>query len=300
VADVTAGTHTLTAEFAAARGHLRSVGYRMLGSPDDADDAVQETWLRASRAGLSGVRNVPGWLTTILSRICLDMLRARQRRPEELTDLSSPDAIVALPPPGEPAGPEEEAMLAESVGLAMLVVLDRLGPAERVAYVLHDMFTVPYVDIARVLDRSPDAAKKLASRARLRVHAGPADPPADYARQRRATEAFLAAARAGDFGALLAVLDPDVVRRADQIVLPAGVPAELRGADAVLAEAKAYNRGARSGFAALVDGVPALLLAPRGRLRLVVRLTFTGDRVSALDIIADPARLAALHIAILP
>src|SRR5687768_11041755 len=224
----------LTERFNQTRPHLRAVAYRMLGSADDADDAVQETWLRAlrSKTDADSIANVTGWLTTIIGRVCLDMKRARMSRPEDPTDTADLEPITA----GIPAGPEDEAVLAESVGLAMLVVLDKLSPAERVAFVLHDLFAVPFDAIAQVVDRSPVAAKKLASRARLRVHGSATVPATDLVRQRQVVEAFLAASRAGDLDGLLAVLAPDVVRRADRAALRLGTPLHARGAHQVAEE----------------------------------------------------------------
>ncbi|GAA4506835.1 sigma-70 family RNA polymerase sigma factor [Actinoallomurus oryzae] len=278
----------LAERFDADRGHLRAVAYRMLGSLDEADDAVQETWLRASRTDIGEIANVTGWLTTIIGRICLDMLRARRRRGEEFT--AEPLAATA-----SGAGPEEEAVLAESVGLALLVVLDTLGPAERVAFVLHDLFAVPFTDVAAILERSPVAAKKLASRARGRVRGAPAVPPADLMRQREVVGAFLAASRAGDLEALLAVLAPDVVRRTDRVA-PGG-EAEVRGARRIAEETLTNTARARVAALALVDGEIGLVVAPRGRLLLVLRPKVDGDRVTFVDVIGDPARLRGLRIA---
>ncbi|ROT29350.1 sigma-70 family RNA polymerase sigma factor [Micromonospora sp. HM5-17] len=286
----------LADRFDRSRGHLRAVAYRMLGSVDEADDAVQETWLRVSRADAGAIANLTGWLTTVVSRVCLDMLRARERRREESTDLA--DFEPTTPHDGA-VDPADEAVLADSVGLALLVVLDRLGPAERVAFVLHDLFAVPFDEIAAIVGRTPVAAKKLASRARHRVHGAPTVPVADLARQRRVVEAFLAAARAGDLAALLAVLDPDVVRRTDRMAGRPGEPAVLRGADRVAAETVANVTRARFARPALVDGVVGAVVAPRGRLRLVLRITTDGDRVTAFDVVADPARLRALDLAVL-
>ncbi|WP_437938894.1 sigma-70 family RNA polymerase sigma factor [Sorangium sp. So ce341] len=278
-----------------ARSHLRAVAFRMLGSVDEAEDAVQEVWLRASRADASAVANVTGWLTTILGRVCLDMLRARRRRGEELTEVGELDQGVDRE---GPSGPEDEAALADAVGLALLVVLDRLGPAERVAFVLHDLFAVPFDEIAAIVDRSPAAAKKLASRARHRVRGGAAAPAAELARQREVVEAFLAASRTGDLGALLAVLAPDVVRRADRAALRGGAEAEVRGARRV-AEETATNAGrARFARPALVNGAVGVVVAPRGRLQLVLAVAVEGDRIAAIDAIGDPARLRQLRLAV--
>ncbi|WP_438018256.1 sigma-70 family RNA polymerase sigma factor [Sorangium sp. So ce315] len=278
-----------------ARSHLRAVAFRMLGSVDEAEDAVQEVWLRASRADVSAVANVTGWLTTILGRVCLDMLRARRRRGEELTALGELDEVVD---PERSPGPEDEVALADAVGLALLVVLDALGPAERIAFVLHDLFAVPFDEIAAIVERSPAAAKKLASRARHRVHGAAAVPTAELARQREVVEAFVAASRAGDLGALLAVLAPDVVRRADRAALRGGAETEVRGARRV-AEETATNAGrARFARPVLVNGAVGVAVAPRGRLQLVLEIAIEGDRIAAIDVIGDPARLRQLRLAV--
>ncbi|MFB4301264.1 sigma-70 family RNA polymerase sigma factor [Actinomadura sp. NTSP31] len=274
----------LAERFDECRGHLRAVAYRMLGSLDEADDAVQETWLRASRAGAGDVANVPGWLTTIAGRICLDMLRARRRRGEEFGGLAGVERT-------DGRDPEEEALLADAVGLAMLVVLDRLGPAERVAFVLHDLFAVPFAEIAGIVERTPATTKRLASRARQRVHGAPALPAADLARQRRVVEAFLAASRSGDMDALLAVLAPDAFRRAE----PA---AEVRGAHRIAGETLANPARARNARIALVDGAIGAVVAPRGRLAAVLRIAVEGDRVAGYTVIADPPRLRRVSIAV--
>jgi RNA polymerase sigma factor (sigma-70 family) len=285
----------LADEFERCRGHLRGVAFRMLGSAAEADDAVQSAWLRASRADAREVTNVPGWLTTIVSRVCLDALRVRRRRREDLVDLAELEPAVA--PASEP-DPEEQALLAESVGLALLVVLDALGPAERVAFVLHDLFAVPFGEIAEIVDRSPVATKQLASRARRRVRGAATTPAADLARQREVVDAFLAASRAGDLGALLAVLAPDVVRRADRVASRGRPPIEVRGAREVAQETLANAGRARSARAVLVDGVLGIVVAPRGRLLVVIRLVIDGDRVTEIDVVGDPARLGRLHLAL--
>jgi RNA polymerase sigma-70 factor, ECF subfamily len=285
----------LVERFEAHRGHLRGVAYRMLGSLSEADDAVQEAWLRLSRADPSGVDNLGGWLTTIVARVCLDMLRARRSRREEPLGL---DAQVLDPTVGraEVVDPEQEALLAEGVGLALLVVLERLAPAERVAFVLHDLFAVPFEEIAPIVGRSPAAAKMLASRARRRVQGTATVPDADPTRQRAVIDAFLAAARGGDLDALLAVLDPDVVLRADRTAVQAGASSEVRGA---LAVAETFS--GRAGFArpALVDGAVGAVWAPRGRPRVVFGFTITGGMIVEIDLVADPERLRRLDLAIL-
>ncbi|WP_033261387.1 sigma-70 family RNA polymerase sigma factor [Amycolatopsis vancoresmycina] len=276
----------LAAEFEAERGRLRGLAYRMLGSAAEADDAVQEAWLRLSRA--DPVDNLAAWLTTVVSRVCLDVLRSRKARREE--------AFEVFPEPVADADPAGEAELADAVGRALLVVLDALGPAERIAFVLHDLFAVPFDRIAPVLDRTPVAAKKLASRARQRIRGGSPLPAADLARHRRVVEAFLAAARGGDLASLLDVLAPDVVRRADAAALPAGAALEVRGARAVAEETQVFGKRARFAATALVDGAVGVVVAPRGRLVLALAVTVEGERVAAYEVIADPARLAALHV----
>jgi RNA polymerase sigma factor (sigma-70 family) len=285
----------LAERFQAHRGHLRAVAYRMLGSLSDADDAVQEAWLRLSRADTSGVENLAGWLTRVVARVCLDLLRTRSARREQPLGLQPPGAI----PDGWGRGdPQQEALLAEEVGLALLVVLDRLGPAERVAFVLHDLFAVPFDDIAPIVERSPTAAKKLASRARHRVHGNATRPDPDRTRQRRVVDAFLAATRGGDIKALLAVLDPEVVRRADPAALRAGAASELRGAQAVAEETATNARVARFAAPALVNGRVGLVVAPRGRLLLAIGLTVKGDKITEIDAVADPSRLRRLDLAV--
>ena len=283
----------LAARFEASRPHLRAVAYRMLGSAGEADDAVQEAWLHLSRGGAETVDNLGGWLTTVVARICLDMLRSRKSRREEPLDTRE------LPDPGASSDPESEALLADSVGLAMLVVLDTLAPAERVAFVLHDMFDLPFGQIADITGRSPAAARQLASRARRRVRGLPAVSGTGLARQREVVAAFLAASRAGDFEALVAVLDPEVELHADLAAVPAGLPRQVKGATAVAGQGLAFSRRARFARLALVDGQVGLILAPRGRLALALRLTVAGDRVTAIDVVADPQRLGRLDLAVL-
>ena len=278
--------------FERARSQLRGLAFRMLGSLDEADDAVQETWLRASRAGASGVENAAGWLTTILGRVCLDALRARRRRSDEVSD----GAELELAVPDDARGPEDEAELVDSVGLALLVVLDRLGPAERVAFVLHDLFGVPFDEIASIVERSPAAAKKLASRARHRVQGTAKVAAADLETHRGVVDAFLAASRDGDLAGLLAVLAPDVVRRADRIAVGRGGEREMRGALAVAKETRTNAGLARFARAALVDGAVGAVVAPRGRLRFVLQLAIEGGRVASIDVIGDPARLRQIQL----
>ncbi|WP_406286680.1 sigma-70 family RNA polymerase sigma factor [Embleya sp. NBC_00896] len=286
----------LAERFEAHRDHLRGVAYRMLGSLDDADDAVQLAWLRADRADLDGVENLAGWLTTVVARVCLDLLRTRRSRGEEpLT--STEDAFTERPGGTEP---EHEAVLAETVGLAFLVVLDRLGPAERVAFVLHDLFAVPFDEIATVVGRTPVASKKLASRARSRVRGVATVGEADLARHYTLVDAFLAASRGGDLDTLVELLAPDVVRRVDRVAVPADTATVVRGARAVAEETRVFAHRARIGEVALVDGAPGIVMAPGGRLRLALRLVIEHDRITEIDVIADPARLDRLALAVGP
>jgi RNA polymerase sigma-70 factor (ECF subfamily) len=282
---------TLADRFEADRAKLQAVAFRLLGSHAEAEDAVQEAWLRLERADADAVDNLGGWLTTVVSRICLDRLRARRARPEQPVHADAPPDPVATE-----SGPEQEAVLADSIGSALLVVLERLSPGERVAFVLHDVFAVPFEDVASVLDRSPDAARQLASRARRRVQGVHPASDVDLLRQRRLVEAFLAAAKGGDFDGLLAVLDPDVVLRPDPAALRMGSLRETRGAKAV---ATALAGGAQAARLALVDGVPALVWAPGSTTRGVIELRLAADRIVALDVTGDPARIAELEIVLL-
>jgi RNA polymerase sigma factor (sigma-70 family) len=284
-------TNDLTERFEEHRGHLRAVGYRMLGSLSEADDAVQETWLRLARTDTSDVQNLGGWLTTVMARVCLNVLRSRRTRKEEPLPVHIPDPIVDR---DDRVDPEHQALLADAVGLALLVVLDTLPPAERLAFVLHDMFAVPFDEIAPIVDRSPDATRQLASRARRRVQSAPA-PDTDVARQRAVVDAFLAASRDGDFEALLAVLDPDVVLRADT---GAGV-VPLVGAAAVAGQALTYRRLATGRRTVLVNGTVGVLTAPEGRPMSVMAFTISDGRIVAIDILADPVRIAALDLSAL-
>jgi RNA polymerase sigma factor (sigma-70 family) len=283
----------LAQRFEEQRPRLRGVAYRMLGSASDADDAVQEAWLRASRADVTAVDDLPAWLTTIVARICLNMLRSRRSRREEPLDVHPQDAVVAAA-----ADPEAEAVLADSVGLAVLVVLGTLAPAERVAFVLHDMFDLPFDEIAPVVGRSTVATRQLASRARRRVKGAERPPANDLARQRRLVDGYVRAIRAGDLAALVALLDPSVVLRADLEALPPGVPAELRGAPAVARGAMASSNRARYAAVALLDGAVGVLMAPRGRLVLALAFTTSGDRIVGIDVIANRQRLKALELAV--
>lgn len=284
----------LAARFEAQREHLRAIAYRMLGSPGDAEDAVQETWLRLHRAPVDEVGNLAGWLTTVLARVCLDMLRARRARRDEPVGRHGPE-----PASDHRVDPEYQAVLTDSVSRALVVVLERLSPAERVAFVLHDMFAVPFDQVAPVVGRSPDAAKKLASRARQRVRGAAATPDGDVARHREVVETFLAAARGRDVTALLALLAPDVVRRADPAVLPPGAPAEIRGADEVARNTILFSRVARTGEVALVDGAPGVVVVTRGRLFLVIAVEVIDGMITSYDVIADRHRLDHLELAVL-
>ena len=281
----------LAEEFEAARPHLRAVAYRMLGSVAEADDAVQEAWFRLGRSDAGAIENLRGWLTTVVGRVCLDLLRARRSRREEYVGTWLPEPIVSTDPVGDP---EQEAMLADSVGLALLVVLETLTPAERLAFVLHDMFGVSFDEIAPVVGRSPAAARQLASRARRRVRGATPTPDPDLALQRRVVDAFLAAARSGDFQGLLEVLDPDVVFRTDVGVSGARPP--VVGADAVAGVI--LSRGVR--FAplarpAIVNGTAGLLVPARRGLRAVLGFTVSDERIVALDLILDTEKLR--HVA---
>lgn len=278
--------------FEAERPQLRALAYRMLGSSAEADDAVQEAWLRFDRTDLSQVQNLAAWLTTVVSRVCLNLLRARQTRREESLESFTPDWLGAA---DENRIPQEEAELADSVGLAMLVVLNRLSPAERIAFVLHDMFDVAFDEIAHMMERRPAAVRQLASRARAKVR-GTGAQAADPARRRQAVEAYLAATRTGDFEALLTLLDPEVELRADAAVTGAAKPLTLQGALAVARSALAAVPRARFTALALVDGSLALVMAPLGQLSLVIQFTVTGTAITAIDITADPDRLQTIDI----
>ena len=274
----------VTETFEASRSHLRGVAYRMLGSLSEADDAVQEAWLRLHRSDTSAVANLEGWLTTVVARVCLDMLRSRSSRREDPIDARGADATTH--------GPDEEAALADSVGRALLVVLDKLAPAERLAFVLHDMFSVPFDEIAEIIGRSPEAARQLASRARRRVQGQPAVPEHEIARHREVVAAFLQALRAGDFEGVVAVLDPDVIVRAD------GQPA-IRGARTWAKGAVAYGHMAAGVDVALVDGAPGLAFAPKGKLVRALRFTIANDAIVEIEIIGDPAHLQHVAVAAL-
>ena len=289
----------LVERFEGHRARLKSVAYRMLGSTGEAEDAVQEAWLRLSRSGAGGIDNLGGWLTTVVARVCLNMLRSRRSRREEALEgplgeplgAHVPDPIVGRP---DGADPEHEALLADGVGLALLVVLETLSPAERLAFVLHDTFGVPFAEIAPIVGRSPAAARQLASRARNRVRGAAPAPETDLARQREVVDAFLAASRGGDFGALLAVLDPEVVLRADYGA--AGASRLVRGARAVANQALTYSRLAPFSRPALVNGAAGAVTAPGGEPLAIMGFTVAGGKIVEIDILADPERLGRLDL----
>src|SRR4051794_14175616 len=283
----------LADRFDEERPRLRAVAYRMLGSLSEADDAVQEAWLRLSRTDTSEVENLNGWLTTVVARLALNMLRARNTRREQPLDVHLPDPIID---PVDGGDPEHEAMLADSVGLALLVVLETLTPAERLAFVLHDMFAVPFEDIAPIVERSPEAARQLASRARRRVRAAPV-PDADVSAQWGVVEAFLAAARKGDFDALVAVLDPDVELRADGG--PRGPSHYFRGADTVASQAMIWSRVDLTVHRALVNGAAGAVAMREGKPFSVAALTIRNGSIAELDFLTDPDRIALLDLAVL-
>jgi RNA polymerase sigma factor (sigma-70 family) len=283
----------LARRFEEHRGRLRAVAYRMLGSASEADDAVQEAWLRLSRADAGAVDNLGGWLTTVVARVCLNMLQARRSRREEPVGGGLPDPVAQR---GDGDDPEQQALEAEGVGLALLVVLDTLTPAERLAFVLHDLFAVPFEEIAPIVGRSPAAARQLASRARRRVQGAPA-PDADRGRQRAVVDAFLAASREGDFEALVALLDPEVVLRADPAAVRTGADAEVRGAAAV---AGTFSGRARAARPALVDGVPGAMWAPGGQPRVVFAFTVRHGLIVRIDLLADPGHLARMDLSVTP
>jgi RNA polymerase sigma factor (sigma-70 family) len=289
----------LAQRFEEHRSHLRAVAYRMLGSISEADDAVQEAWLRLSRSETSGVENLGGWLTTVVGRVCLDMLRSRTSR--RVVPLGEPLG-TRVPEPlvsrADGIDPEHEALLADSVGLALLVVLQTLTPAQRLTFVLHDMFSVPFEEIAPVVGCSPTAARQLASRARRRVQGEAHVPDADLATQREVVDAFLAASRDGDFDTLLAVLDPDVVLRIDGGAVRAGLSREVRGARAVAEQTLTFSRLSPFVRPALVNGAAGVVVAPRGRPFSVMGFTIRGRKLVEIDILADPARLSRLDVSV--
>ncbi|WP_077193759.1 RNA polymerase sigma factor SigJ [Streptomyces lydicus] len=286
----------LAERFEENRSHLRAVAYRMLGSLSEAEDAVQEAWLRLNRSGADEVENLGGWLTTVVGRVCLDQLRMRKARREDPLEVRVPEPVVLRV---DPADPEHQALLADSVGLALLVVLETLSPAERLAFVLHDMFAMPFDEIAPIVDRTPAAARQLASRARRRVQGNvPASDP-DPARRREVVDAFLAASRGGDFEALLAVLDPDVLLRADAGAASGGLTKLVRGARAVAEQALTFSRFALAGRPALVNGGPGLVTTQDGQPFSVMGFTVAHGRIVEINILADPARLRRVDLTIL-
>jgi RNA polymerase sigma factor (sigma-70 family) len=276
----------LTEQFEEHRAHLRAVAYRMLGSFAAADDAVQEAWIRVSRAGAAGIDNFGAWLTTVVSRVCLNMLRSRSTRREDSLDAHVPDPVVRI----DDGGPEEQAILADSIGLALLVVLETLAPAERLAFVLHDLFGVSFDEIAPIVDRTPAAARQLASRARRRVQGAVPEPDADIHTQRRVVDAFFAAARSGDFDALIAVLDPEVVLRAD--FGPSPMSAVVRGAQSVAGRAIMFADPTRTLTPAVVSGEPGAVVVVDDRLVSVMAFTVRDGRIIAIDALGDTDRLA--------
>jgi RNA polymerase sigma-70 factor, ECF subfamily len=284
----------LAGRFEEHRRHLRAVAYRMLGSLSEAEDAVQEAWFRLNRSDVSGVENLAGWLTTVVGRVCLDMLRARESRREEPLGYRLPDPVVS----GQNGiDPEQEALISDSVGLALLVVLETLAPAERLAFVLHDMFGVPFDDIAPIVGRSPAAARQLASRARRRVRGSAPVPDTDLSRQREIVDAFLAAAREGDFAALVALLDPDVVLRADSGAVPGAGIRIVKGARNVAAGALSFARLAGFAQPALVNGAAGFVSVVEGQALSVIGFTITDGKIVEMDILADPERLRRLDFA---
>jgi RNA polymerase sigma factor (sigma-70 family) len=283
----------LAQRFEENRTRLRAVAYRMPGSRHEAEDAVQEAWLRLSRSDSTGIGNLGGWLTTVVGRVCLDMLRSRKARREDPADIDGPGGITL---PDDAANPERDANIADSVGLALLVVLETLAPAERVAFVLHDMFDLPFDEIASIVGRTPDAARQLASRARRRVQGTSTATDADRERKREVVDAFLAAARGGDFNALLAVLDPDVVVRADSAAIKLGAAAEIRGAAAV---AERFVTRARAAQPAIVGGAPGVVWAPGGTPRVAFNFTVADGRIAGIDLIGDPEHIRQLDVVII-
>nr|WP_221333597.1 sigma-70 family RNA polymerase sigma factor [Nocardia transvalensis] len=281
--------------FESQRDRLRAVAFRILGNSDDADDAIQETWFRLARNDSGEIDNLTAWLTTVVSRICLDMLRTRTTRREDPID-----RLGELGDSAYDSDPEHEAVLIDSVGRALLVVLDTLNADQRVAFVLHDLFAIPFDRIAPILGRTTATTKKLASRARLRVRGGDALPTAEIAAQRHVVDAFLIAARQGDLRRLLEILAPDVERTADPAALPAGTAPVVRGAATVARETVVLRRRSRVAALAMVDGTVGIVVAPRGHLLLALRVTVADGRVAAYEVIADPARLRRLDLAVLP
>jgi RNA polymerase sigma factor (sigma-70 family) len=289
-------TDWLAQQFEANRTRLRAVAYRMLGSLSDADDAVQESWLRLSRSDARGIENLSGWLTTVVARVCLNILRSRKSRREEPLDVHVPDPLVSQE---HAINPEHEALLADSVGLALLVVLETLSPAERLAFVLHDMFALSFDEIGSIVERSPAAARQLASRARRRVQSARTIPDTDLTGQRQVVDAFFAAARGGDFDALVAVLDPDVVLRADWGTTRPGASRVVHGAKTVAKGALAFSQYAPFVQPALVNGVAGVVVAPQGQPFSVMAFTVVRGKIVEIDLLADPRRLRKLDLTVL-
>lgn len=285
----------LAERFEENRGHLQGVAYRLLGSLSEAEDAVQEGWLRLSRSGGEGVENLRGWLTTVVARVCLDMLRSRKSRAEESLETPGSEAAASA---HRAIDPEQEAMLADAVGLATLVVLDRLNPAERLAFVLHDVFDVPFEEIAQIALRTPDSVRQLASRARRRVRGVTSVPKGQIGEQRSLVEGFLAALRAGDAEKLVTLMTSEFTVHADAAAAPRGLPA-VQGAEGWAQEAMRTAKGARLARVALVEGSVGIVVAPRGRLFRVLRFTFAGARIAAMEVIGDPERLQTTEVALL-
>jgi RNA polymerase sigma-70 factor, ECF subfamily len=291
-----AETEDIARLFEAHRQHLEAVAYRMLGSLSEADDAVQEAWLRLSRSDAEAISNLKGWLTTVVARVCLDMLRSRKSRREESLETPAIETTVTAQ---SRLDPEQEALLADSVGVALLVVLNTLEPAERVAFVLHDVFDLPFDEIAPIVDRTPAAARQLASRARSRVRREDTPRDSELKNHRAVVESFLSALRAGDFAGLIAVLDPDVVVRLGPGAGRAGAPTEVRGAENWAKGAIAYARAIRFAQPALINGAVGLVFAPRGRLTRTLSFTIVNDKIVQVEILADPQQLQQLDIAVL-
>lgn len=296
----------LAERFEENRGRLRAVAYRMVGSLTEAEDAVQEAWLRLNRSGAQEIDNLGGWLTTVVSRVCLDMLRTRKSRHEESLEAPAPSGAVPQEPAAHPAqrsDPEQEALLADSVGLALLVVLNKLNPAERLAFVLHDMFDLDFEEIGGIVGRSATAARQLASRARKRVRGtdlvSTTERKEELGEHRRIVDSFIAALRAGDFNGLVALLDPELVVHADAVILPAGVSGEVRGAEAWARQAITAAKGAKFARTALIDGMVGAVVAPRGRLFRAFQFTIVQGKITRVEVVGDPARLRALDLAVL-
>jgi RNA polymerase sigma factor (sigma-70 family) len=281
-------------QFEQNRSRLRGVAFRMLGSLSEADDAVQEAWLRLSRSNADGIENLGGWLTTVVSRVCLDMLRSRKSRREE-----SMETQPSAPAAAANSDPEHEAVMADSVGVALLVVLDRLAPAERLAFVLHDLFGVSFEEIAKVLGRSEMAMRQLASRARRRVQGGSVEAAKEKDERAELVRRLIAALRAGDVQGMVAVLDPDFVLRVDEASMVPGGQREVHGAEVWARQAVVFAKGARFVEPVLVDGVPGMLLAPHGRLMRALRFTFADGKIAGIEVIGDPARLRELELAVI-